>query len=423
MINSKFNKIFRINNTSPTTLEGPLQNQEGATLIIVVLFLALLAILAPVAQQNTAREIERVRDFREERQAFFLAEAGVHHATSIIRAQNLDSMFAGPDGDPDQTADNGTIDITGSSSYTHDGNTFTKVGLATGSNSVGDYIIRVYDNDDGDGDLTQDSDQLGYVHSIGQSPNGITKELLVMVQSTAANPPNFPAAVTLVGPAAFIDNQGSGFSVSGFSTQLDGTDDPDCPDTNGIAIEASAANTGLNFGGNSEDNITGKDGGEPDLVNDQTEFTLQDAQDMWNELTPTAVSLANGKTTGGTLGTIDNPQVTYATGDVELKGNVSGAGILIIDGDLNISGNLDFDGIILVGVCVTCDGSLVGTGSSDIDGAMVVGNPVNTDDSGDPTATFTGSARINYSCEGVNVAGEAMGLSGSFQTISWREVD
>ena len=51
-------------------------------------------------------------------------------------------------------------------------------------------------------------------------------------------------------------------------------------------------------------------------------------------------------------GTTDAPQITHltASGGVTIKanGNVSGAGILIVESDLTIQGNLDFKGLVLV---------------------------------------------------------------------------
>ncbi|TMA47386.1 MAG: hypothetical protein E6J76_15690 [Deltaproteobacteria bacterium] len=52
-----------------------------------------------------------------------------------------------------------------------------------------------------------------------------------------------------------------------------------------------------------------------------------------------------------TIGTTAAPQITHFTGGsltIQANGNASGAGILIVEGDLTIEGNFDFKGLILV---------------------------------------------------------------------------
>ena len=52
-----------------------------------------------------------------------------------------------------------------------------------------------------------------------------------------------------------------------------------------------------------------------------------------------------------TIGTTAAPQITHFTGGsltIKANGNASGAGILIVEGDLTIEGNFDFKGLILV---------------------------------------------------------------------------
>jgi hypothetical protein len=50
------------------------------------------------------------------------------------------------------------------------------------------------------------------------------------------------------------------------------------------------------------------------------------------------------------FGTVAHPQITYYTGDVVVPqhGNMSGAGVLIIDGGLTVNGSIDFTGLIIV---------------------------------------------------------------------------
>ena len=113
------------------------------------------------------------------------------------------------------------------------------------------------------------------------------------------------------------------------------------------------------------------------------------------------------------LGTKAVPVITYSDGNTKVVAGTTGAGILIIDGDTLIAGAFDYAGIIIIGGCSTCWGELQGTGSAKIYGAMVVGNAV------DGTGTFSGSAIIYYSCDGVAKAVEV--FSNTFRTVGWDE--
>jgi hypothetical protein len=72
------------------------------------------------------------------------------------------------------------------------------------------------------------------------------------------------------------------------------------------------------------------------------------------------------------------PATVYVPGSVQLTGNTSGSGILIIDGDLNIHGGLAFYGLILVKGQITFTGG--GHQSVNVFGAVLAGQDVNAQD-------------------------------------------
>jgi hypothetical protein len=96
------------------------------------------------------------------------------------------------------------------------------------------------------------------------------------------------------------------------------------------------------------------------------------------------VKPASGTSTTVNSGTLDNPVFTFVDGDCELTG---GAGLLVVTGNVNMSGNTSFDGVVLV----LGEGSVNrnGGGSGDINGSMVVAKfertwPANEDDAAIP---------------------------------------
>ena len=385
-----------------------LRNEEGVALVTSLLVLVLLALMAPVIMTTTTNDIKRTESFKESRMAFYIAEAGVEQAKANIKASNYDSILAGPDGNTATTTDNGTFTITGGSIAAISGNQYTQVSFNGGT-----YSVRFYDNDDGDSDYTHDVDGLGYIYSIGVYKNS-TKVIRALVKKKNINPASLPAAVTLVGPAATITAQGSGFLVDGNGTTTTGVSDPNCGNKDAVATEASAAHTSVTLGGNADSKIVGVSGDTPDIINNETTFTYVKALALYNTIKPLATNLGVTSQTGGTLGTAASPQLSYVSGDLSLKGNVSGVGILIVDGNLDMQGTINFQGLILIGICPTCMGQLVGTGSATVYGGMVMGNTLDT------AAKFTGSANIMYSCQGLNNAGGS--LKGTFSVVTFDEV-
>jgi hypothetical protein len=108
---------------------------------------------------------------------------------------------------------------------------------------------------------------------------------------------------------------------------------------------------------------------------------------------PYAVPSVNancGTLAGGTFGntplTIDpttykpneGPATSFIPGSVQLTGNASGSGILIIDGDLDVHGGLDFYGLIIVLGKISFTGG--GSQSVNLYGALLAGQDVNAQD-------------------------------------------
>jgi hypothetical protein len=102
---------------------------------------------------------------------------------------------------------------------------------------------------------------------------------------------------------------------------------------------------------------------------------------------------------------VDDPGLIYITGNAKIT-NLTGHGILFIDGDLDLAGNLNWTGIILV------SGNMVfsGGGTKTIYGAIVgMGEAI----------AINGSVDIQYDCD---VLTELQDDFSGYKLLSWRKI-
>lgn len=437
-----------------------IQNETGAALIVALLLLLVLAILAPTAVNRLSQDFGRTTSYVDSRDLFYLAEAGMEHGKSRIKAVRLNALLAGPDDDTSTTADNGLsfviteptpgtlLNTLVGTAFTWNGNVYNNVPF-----SGGNYYFRVYDNND-DADQTTDIDSLVYLESAGVDANGDVKILRALIYKYSFPPNKFPAAVTVTGPDPDLTGGGNAFSVKGGTGSgatwgngydLVGAPDTTCPGKSALVFEDPGTLITLGPGGDvctnypgvpcikygneGEDNFMGYGYNDPadvpSHVTNSSVFTAADADDMWNRfLNPPNGSGSTADYTylttendliSGQVGTLDDPVVLHYTGDLDINGNLEGYGVLIVDGNLDIVGNPKWHGIVMIGASASTlagKGNLTGSGNIKVYGAMTVGGGA---------AAFAGSAEIFYSCKGIEVANSANG--GVFSVASWTEVD
>lgn len=101
------------------------------------------------------------------------------------------------------------------------------------------------------------------------------------------------------------------------------------------------------------------------------------------------------------FGTEDTPRITYIDGDASMGGNIRGAGILFVDGNLSWQGTPQFDGLIVVtGGTMGVDSG--GGGGGDHAGTVVVLNAPEGASNFGPThfnVTGGGNAKFNFNCK------------------------
>jgi len=108
---------------------------------------------------------------------------------------------------------------------------------------------------------------------------------------------------------------------------------------------------------------------------------------------------------GSIVTSADDPGVIYISGNAKTT-NLSGYGILFVEGDFEFAGSLDWHGIIIVGSNMTFSGG----GTKTITGAVIGG--------GDAVA-LNGGVDIAYDC---NILSELHDNFSSYRMTSWRQI-
>lgn len=400
-MNSKWqSKIVR---TVPTY-----RDEKGIILIIVLALMAILALAGTTTVITTTTDMKISSNYKTSTQAFYAAEAGVERAKNILKTSTngFSDELLGSDGIQD-TSDDGILSFGGASSF---GN--------------GTYTVRITDNDDGDGDLFHDSDNIVVITGIG-AINNASRTIEVMFKKIQI-PIDVDGALSIYGNDPEIE-------INGGAAEIHGDDyhvplDFNCSGSgcNG-SPSGGTATAGIYFsstpdpGDIADVETTGQHqntfGSPPTKVAGGI-YSSQYWQNKANELIPLAdVTLSGGTISGNqTLGTRSDPQITVVSGDVHFTGSVDGAGILIVQDEVEFGGNLHFEGIIIV-LSDEIDGEaeleLGGGGTPRLFGAVVLAGNEESE------VELHGNVRILYSNEALTNANNINSLS---KVVSWKEI-
>lgn len=378
-------------------MKRTLKDSQGMALVLVVFMVTIFLTLTGASLLFSQLDLKITSNYKTGTSAFHVADAGIESAKAEVSSKSFDSVLAGADGNKSSTSDNGILSFGTSVSF-----------------NGGTYEVRVADNDDGDGDDWHDTDGKVYVTSTGKFA-GSTRVVRVLVSRANLN---FNAAITVIDEKCET-HQGGSATVTG----LDYTYNPaqqnnpiraSGPDVHAIARSCTTIEDDIK----KPNQITGV-GASPDITSDIGSLSLTGLRSLRDDLISRADIFYHGSTTlnGGTLGTRDDPKITYVDDTLVLEGNVTGAGFLIVDKDFEVKGNFTFEGIILVGICPTCPGRIKGTGNGKVYGAIVLANPTSSHDEEARLENMTGNSSVYYSTYGIGLA-----LKRTFKTIGWQEM-
>jgi hypothetical protein len=118
------------------------------------------------------------------------------------------------------------------------------------------------------------------------------------------------------------------------------------------------------------------------------------------------------------LGTVDDPKITVANGNLDISGGGSGAGIMIVKGGLTVGGAFDYEGVILV----LGEGGLnMGGANKSFLGGIYVANVTQSGDTcgfGEPTVRLDGNSNFYMKSDSIQMGYSLLPM----RLLSWREI-
>lgn len=212
--------------------------------------------------------------------------------------------------------------------------------------------------------------------------------------------PSIPkVGAVYVDPDVVLDLKGSNFLIDGNDYKPDGTIDATKPPEPGLTTEVgdipgeNLVNLLAQISLGSYDQILGL-GGEPSL-NETEKVDLDGLFEGFESVQTQAY--APGTYTSPTMGTIDDMEITYVSGDLHLSGSGQGAGVLLVDGSLEVVGQFTYYGVVIVRGDVKFTGG--GAGIHTFGSVMVGESLTAVDPSSSEEMTIAGTADLFYSSE------------------------
>jgi Tfp pilus assembly protein PilX len=373
---------------------GTLKNQKGFIVIAALTLLASLILVGATAFLVASTNVKVGGNFKTNQMALQVAMAGAERAREIVRQANATS--SNPASFSDELAarvgSNGQLNDPLSS--TDDLNVVTNntssASMTVGSSTVSYLVYLTNDSNDPNGSLsTTDANKRAFLTSIatGQSNSKAIVQTVVEVFPMVSSP-------STIYTKGDVTGNGSSLTVSGNDACNGGT--------NLDAIYAKG-----DWDPNGSPTITGAttENGTLDL----------DIAGMVSALKASANVTLTADTNNQTYGSSTDYKIVYsnASSPNNVNGlslnNVTGWGILIVDGDLELGGGFNWNGIILATGAVRLNGG-GGPQQLNIQGQLLSGTSTVTD------ISLNGANNITYnSCYVKNATAQA-----PLKVLSWK---
>ncbi len=396
-------------------LPKPLHNESGMVLVLAMLIMTALILLGTTTLMETQTDLKIASNGKSRTIAFYAAEAGIEVARGQLRTDlgtfTVSQLLAA------RVGANGTLSNSTDVANFYGGGSFVTDDVPyIASTALGTGWYQVYLTNDAVDGVTSatDTNQTVTITSFGFSGSQTSPTLpmsVLQVTVTKIGPTDAPGALVMPGPNAICDPGSSGAkSINGGVTKP------------AIAVNSAVARTSVVGMITKPELITGGGLATPSVSNTvlgspwDNVSALQDYRDSLSA----AADFHSTSDSGFTLGTTANPKIVFITGDAEF-GPGSGAGILVVTGELELKGNFSYNGLILV----VGEGELEREGGG---GGTILGSIVCANLTGSPTTFGTaefeteggGNSTIQYDAAALSMAFALTG--GSFVKKTWRDL-
>jgi Tfp pilus assembly protein PilX len=377
---------------------GMLRNQNGLILIAALTLLAALTLVGATAFLVSSSNVKVGGNFRTNQTALQVAMAGVERAREILRQANATSANTASFSEELAARVGSNGQLNDPLSTTDDLNVITSntssASMTVGTSTVSYLVYLTNDSYDPNGWLsTTDANKRALLTSIatGQNNSKAIVQAVVEVFPMVSS----PAAIYTKGD---VTGNGQSLTVSG----------------------NDACNSGTNLGsiyakGDWDPNGNPTLSGNPATPTENGTLDL-DIAGMISTLKASANVTLTQDQNNTTYGSSTNYQIVYSntSSPNNVNGlnlsNITGWGILLVDGDLELGGGFNWNGIILATGAVRLNGG-GGPNAVNIAGQLLSGTSTVTD------ISLNGSNNITYnSCYVKNATAQA-----PLKVLSWKQ--
>jgi hypothetical protein len=380
-----------INNSKSSKALTILESQQGLILIAALTLLAALTLAGATAFIVASTDVKVGGNFRTSQTALQVAMAGAEQARQSLRALNSSSVVKTNFSEELLSRVGANLLLNGYTSATDD------VPLASSSTLMSGYSFAAYlTNDPGEGAANVvDLDGKVVITSVATGPNNskaVVQSTVRLFSFSATSPATVYSKdnVTLSGSAVVVSGVDASPTCSGGGLAPVYTTDPATTTQNGLPILLGSPSTPQT--------------GNLDIDLESYADTLKAGA---------GVTLTND-VSNGTYGSPTNYVTVYADATAQADGelkltNAVGYGTLVVKGDLELSGNLTWHGVIIVTGNIKSTGG--GVSAKNILGQVYSGKS----DLGD--STISGSITIGYHSCNVREALSSQPL----KLVNWKQ--
>lgn len=161
------------------------KGEEGFALISSMIFLVLLTVIGIAATDTATIETMISASEKNRQRAFYAAEAGVEHGKMILMDRVADEFGKTAATNWNVALSDDEAGVTATDYKTDDANAESFIWIQNKAiGTIATYTVMARDNDDGDGDVFDDNDNIIYLTSIATLTDGTTAGVEVGLAST-----------------------------------------------------------------------------------------------------------------------------------------------------------------------------------------------------------------------------------------------